>query len=191
MDYIVISKNKYMSKLFLFPLLNVKKNNLSFRTYLYWEGNKDMGIEEYELLVYFKHERDKSYLAFEQELVKNPYIQRCYILEEGTVYGFDMTVFNDEVDKFLKGEYSQFSDESKKLIKKYWGEVQDPSKTPKEAALLIAFHPEYYRKLAEEEMEMELPGELCGIFDKKIETFSGNIINTCCGEELMYSLNSL
>jgi hypothetical protein len=103
---------------FLYPLLGFKEKQLFVptNTYLYCDAI-DESILDYKLLVLFKFQEKELFSKFETDVIlKNDYLDTCYITEDGILYVFNLGNFSSTVDHFLNGEYSKLEKDIKTLI---------------------------------------------------------------------------
>lgn len=103
---------------FLYPLLGFKEKQLFVptNTYLYCNAIEE-SILDYKLLVLFKFQEKELFSKFETEIIlKNDYLDTCYLTEDGLLYVFNLGNFSTTVDYFLNGEYSKLEKDIKNLI---------------------------------------------------------------------------
>lgn len=123
MDKITDYRYVQKSKLFLLPLLEIKKDIFikPIGTYL-----KDSSREtkDYQLIVPFKKDDSSEFNYYESNyivnckyLVQDDYYETPYL----RIYTFDLSSFSSDFDKFLIGKYTEFSNKVKTLINFYWG----------------------------------------------------------------------
>jgi hypothetical protein len=168
MDYI-ITDDKKKSEHLLLPLLDLAKTHGGLlvkpdKVFCYWEPV--CGINCLEIGLFFKETKSNFWEGFEVSLLKNKNLMSSYFVEGGSVYIFTVDQYYEDVDKFLKGKYSQFHKDTKQKIRSYYCNfaVQgDP--TPKNDYYKIVLHPDrYFAKAAEElgveEKYLEKQGEL-------------------------------
>lgn len=201
----MIKKSKYFitsyfQKSFnlLFPLISKERQEGIINTYLFAE-QLDENILDYLLICEIK-----------KGVELNKYLQRylcsTYETDENTdVCIFDLNHISEEVDKFLSGNYSEYTEESKKDILRYnnWEKQIGRNKvviTVKDIKELkfdsnvhfyVFLYPDDFRKEVAEDMVKEydlydtvaeavktIKGikELCPIYDLDKETLNKNII---------------
>lgn len=175
------------SRAFLYPLVGNKKKELFTpkNTYLYWDGKES--IENGYLIVYYEHNFDVAYNMFEEEkIMKNKLISNCYILDSGTVYIYDLNIYEDTIQKFLNGKYSKFKPVIKDRIFSYHG-INKTFNTPRnDDPVSCALNPSIYYDVVADELGYEDStylrqevGELCSKFDVEKETLVADVISQC------------
>lgn len=121
-----ISDSKYIqkSKLFLVPLLEIKRDNFikPISTYIFDQSKPE---ERYKLIMPFKKEDSSEFDYYENNLLNCKYVDQLnyYETESLRVYFFDLSNFEQDYELFLNGKYSQFSTKTKALINLYWGRI--------------------------------------------------------------------
>lgn len=160
MDYIV-TEDKKKSEHLLLPLIDLSSTYQGLlvkpdKVFCWW--NNICGIDCLEIGVYFKENKTNFWEGFEKTLLKNINLMSSYLVEEGTVYIFTIDKYYDDVDKFLKGQYSKFDGKTKMKIRKYWGnrDFIDNFEAPKSDYYKIIFYPERYFEKAAEELGTEV-----------------------------------
>jgi hypothetical protein len=171
---------------FLFTLLGYSKMEtfVPKNTYLWWEEGEE-NIETLDILVHYHPEDETLFEIFEKkELMTHPHFDSCYSIEGGgKLYVFNLAHHVDTVEKFLRGRYSQFTDQVKKRILNYHGASLD--KVPRPGRTFhTSLYPELYMEQVAKEIKVDIEelkeiGELCSIYDKKRETFSGKFLEKC------------
>lgn len=110
------------SKLFLYPLLKIRKgvSVTPIGTYTSWVGHYDH--TDYKFMCTYHLRDDKEFYLFEKsKLLKNPLFSDFYHLNEDKgMYVFDYSDLSKDWDKYLKGKYSTMSDEIKKVILSFY-----------------------------------------------------------------------
>lgn len=107
-------KSKLLFALIAGNNYNGEDKNKVINTYLF-STEIDENILDYYLLAEFGKD-----VELDETLLKNLYT--TYSTENNTdLYIFDISCYKDDIDKFLIGEYSQFSEEAKKEILNYYG----------------------------------------------------------------------
>lgn len=168
---------KYFQKSlnYLYPLLGIDKDaDFPPSTYLWW--GKEESIDTNRLLVVYDKTSSVLYTPFEKKILfGNPYYEKCYELEDGKAYVFNLSTQHETVDKFIRGKYSQFSEGVKKRILAFHGASTDKSPRPGRH-IHASLYPElYFDKVAEEinvTVDLQQVGELVDPPEKKRETIS-------------------
>ena len=109
------------SKVFLYPLLNFKDNELfkPINTFLYCD-KIDESIIDYNLLVLYKFEEKTLFEKFEAtKIIPHKDMVNCYLTDDGMLYIFNLSHFSETVDHFINGDYSKFPEAVKKIIYKF------------------------------------------------------------------------
>ena len=112
------------SKVFLYPLLGIKKGAkfIPADTYICWDKLFTKDYRKY-ILVY-NEERTENYLKFEHNQIKrNIYYYSSYNIGEMNIYIFDLSRKAHDFDMFINGFYSKLSIEAKNSILNYFGNV--------------------------------------------------------------------
>lgn len=106
------------SKIFLYPLLEIKRGSsvVPENTYITWEdkySSKDM-----KLICIYHHRTDKEYLDFEQKILLKHNRLYEYIKgdSEKSIFVFDFSDKQEDWQKFLDGKYSKLSKLSREMI---------------------------------------------------------------------------
>ena len=123
------------SKVFLYPLLGIKKGIrfVPIETYLSWEGL--FGVEKNKFFCLYKvPEGDEEYKMFEVfkqlHLKTNEHFEDWFPLKKHSwgndqllLCQFDFDVYKKDLKRFKDGKYSQFSEYIKKRILDFFGDV--------------------------------------------------------------------
>lgn len=179
---------KYFQKSlnFLFPLLGLKREMtfVPVGTYLWWNGGES--IEDKYLLVGYEADFESSvFKAFEKKnLLAHPDLHKCYDVEGGRIYVFDMVRHSDTVDKFLEGKYSKFSEKDKRKILSYHDASLEKEPRPGRYIHMTLYPELYYEQVARDLEGVSVEtlrevGELTNRYDKTNETLNIKIIGEC------------
>lgn len=151
------------SKLFLYPILGIKKgHSISLiETYTGW---KDKFLpEDNKLLCLYYLRKDPEFINFEKtKLLNNPYFMDFYEVEsEQGVYIFDLREYTNDCINFHKGKYSKFSSKLKTQVINF-----QPKNTVNYAYVNSFVHPEKYFGIYKEILGVPMEvikatGELC------------------------------
>lgn len=155
MEYIV-AEDKRKSEHLLLPLIDLSNTYQGLlvkpdKVFCYWENV--CGIDCLEIGVYFKENKTNFWEGFEKGILSNRNLMSYYKVEEGNAYLFTVDKYYEDVDKFLKGQYSKFDGKTKMKIRNYWSNsaFKDNFECPKGDYYKIIFYPErYFEKAAEE-----------------------------------------
>jgi len=159
------------SKVFLYPLLRIKKN-VPFtpaETYICWDGVYD--LKDVKFLCVYNTEMNDRFKAFESNLKQNVLFEEYHKLSSDThLYVFDFKPFKRDFDSFVEGKYSKFTAISKDTIQEFFGN------NGKIASFVTAFlfpdiyHGEYAKELNVPMSVIESVYELCNKPDITKET---------------------
>jgi hypothetical protein len=110
------------SKVFLYPLLRLKKgiDFVPTETYCFWDEIYDH--LDYKFICVYKTKLNSSFIKFQLDhlpLLKNQ--MEHYDLGNEQMIVFDMTEYKHDYDKFIEGRYSAFSVSSKIAILEFFG----------------------------------------------------------------------
>ena len=165
--------NKYFqkSRSFLYPALDIKKNN-SFSpsgTYISLPGK--YGAEDMKLIVSFKISTSQEFLAFEsQMLTGNPLFEETFRIGEYNIYVFDFQVYQNDWFHFLTGKYSKLSGILKKAITNYYGEKSSEYKYIDSYLYPEKYYDLYAKLLDVDSKDLKKIGELCDPWDMDKES---------------------
>ena len=165
------------SKVFLYPLLGIKKGVrfVPTQTYLSW-GDK-YNIDSNKLLCLYVTDKDNKneFTLFSDKKLKTlPVFEKEHIINDyNYLYSFDLTLplKKRDLKKFKQGKYSEFSKKTKETIIKFFGEKG------KIAEYIESYlYPEYYFEDYSEllninQEDLEKVGELCSKPDFQKEDF--------------------
>lgn len=115
------------SKVFLYPLLGIKKGVrfVPAETYMSWNGIH--GIEDNHLICVYEVD-DKllnKYQIFEDQYIRhNKKFKYTIDLENRNKKAivFDLSRYKNDINKLIKGEYSKISKKTKEIIADFFGE---------------------------------------------------------------------
>ena len=165
------------SKVFLYPLLKLKKG-IAFvpeQTYIAWD--KLYSPDDMKLMCLYNAEPSTKYLSFEARYLKShPLLEAYFQIDENKhVYVFDMSEYKYDHKAFVKGKYSKFSLRSKDIIKEFFGTVGNISDY-----VLSFLRPDEYHELYADALGVDLDliknvYELCSPPDLEKETIFENI----------------
>lgn len=159
------------SKVFLYPLLRIKKNvpYTPAETYICWDGVYD--VTDLKFLCVYNTEMNEKFRIFEAGLKRNVLFDEYHKLSDDThLYIFDFSPFKRDFDSFIQGKYSKLSSISKDVIQEFFGN------NGKIASYVTAFlfpdiyHSEYAKELNVSVSVIESVYELCNKPDITKET---------------------
>ena len=106
------------SKVFLYPLLNLKKgmDYVPIQTYVCWEHTYVVG--DHMLLCEYHAKNTDEFIAFCDRYLKSHVLFSKYVDlgDNKHVFIFDFKSLKNDFNRFIKGNYSQFSLDSKLII---------------------------------------------------------------------------
>tara|TARA_R100001460_G_scaffold89600_3_gene131138 strand:- start:719 stop:1270 length:552 start_codon:yes stop_codon:yes gene_type:complete len=163
------------SKVFLYPLIDMKKNYryTPIETYVRWQNVYK--LSDKKLICEYKVRPSKRFQTFEKKYIAtNPYLENIiYLTEKQMVCIYDMSKFEDEFIYFIKGEYSKYKDIYKEKVLEFYEE-----KGKKNKYVDSYLFPEEYHEMYADELDVDLSivqdtFELCNKPDLEKETFNG------------------
>lgn len=114
------------TKQFILPCLDFDREYFLYDTFLenvYIKTDSiDLGITpiKYPLFLLYRYSESELYKAFELRIIKHPhYRHRIDINNYEVLFIFDIENFGKDVDKFIKGKYSELSNKLKNQIMKF------------------------------------------------------------------------
>tara|TARA_R100001460_G_C3554566_1_gene175403 strand:- start:1940 stop:2533 length:594 start_codon:yes stop_codon:yes gene_type:complete len=109
------------SKVFLYPLLGIKRGNsvVPIETYISWDGH--YSSEDMKLICVYKIRSDAEYKKFEKNiLTKHTRLYDYSNNNDVTIFIFDFSDLNEDWDYFINGKYSKFTSSLKNRILKFF-----------------------------------------------------------------------
>lgn len=167
------------SKVFLYPLLGIKKGVrfVPVQTYISW--NDIYPEDKHKLLCLYAIDSkwEKEFIMFSELFLETNILfeEKHTIDEEHLLYIFNLQPFKRDLNKFKKGNYSKFTKKTKEIIMKFFGE------TGKIAEYIESYlYPEFYFEdyaniLNVKEDDLRSVGELCSLPDLKKEDFKKDL----------------
>jgi len=159
------------SKVFLYPLLSLKKG-ISYvpnNTYISWDNyytNKDC-----KLICVYDDEMTSSFRHFESlNLLQHPMLFDYYNLESKSIYVFDLSQHKHDFSSFIEGYYSKFSLETKKKILNFFGNTGNISKYIESFLNPEEYHEQYSESLNVDINIIKDVYEVCSKPDMEKET---------------------
>ena len=164
------------SKVFLYPLLNLKKGikYVPIQTYVCIDDIYAFG--DYKLICEYHAKPDGSFKIFCDRYLNNHknFHKHVYLGENHHLFVFDLTKYKSDYNRFIEGAYSKFSLDSKLAILDFFissGSMSDFV----HGFLSPEFAHEDYAKFFAVDIELiEEVYELCSILNIEKETFSKN-----------------
>ncbi len=114
------------SKVFLYPLLGIKKGVrfVPVQTYISWNGYYTEDMNKFLCLYTVEKEDDKDFDNFAYLHIRtNPDFEEYHIINETNhLFVFDLSRYKRDIKKFKNGKYSKFTKRTKEIISKFFGE---------------------------------------------------------------------
>jgi hypothetical protein len=181
------------SKVFLYPLLKIKKGitRVPIQTYVAWDNV--YSTNDLKFLCEYKTKQTPKFNSFaKSHLLNHSLLEEVIELNENTqLFIFDFSKFKSDYNKFLKGKYSQYSLDSKISIIDFFG-TQDKIGSYVEGFLTPeGVHDEYAESLGVDIKSIEDIYEVCTPPDLEKETLIDNnhVINQLLKNSSIYLTN--
>ena len=181
------------SKVFLYPLLKIKKciTRVPIQTYVAWDNV--YSTNDLKFLCEYKTKQTPKFNSFaKSHLLNHSLLEEVIELNENTqLFIFDFSKFKSDYNKFLKGKYSQYSLDSKISIIDFFG-TQDKIGSYVEGFLTPeGVHDEYAESLGVDIKSIEDIYEVCTPPDLEKETLIDNnhVINQLLKNSSIYLTN--
>ena len=111
------------SKVFLYPLLQIKKGitHVPIQTYVAWDNV--YSVNDHKFFCEYKTKKTKVFNKFAADnFINNPLFEEAIELNENTqLYIYDFSSFKTDIKRFINGKYSQYSLDSKIKIIDFFG----------------------------------------------------------------------
>lgn len=151
------------SKIFLYPLLGIKRGTsvVPSETYVAW--NKKVNSEDMKLVCIYYTRTDNEYLQFEKNVLlkHNRLVDFVKVDEEKLVITFNFSDLSDDWSYFLEGKYSKMNLNTKRKILEFF-DKKSGNYAYVESYLFPEKHFETYAKILGVDAEMlRSVGELC------------------------------
>lgn len=186
---IVYTEYFQKSKVFLYPLLGIKKgiSHVPSETYVCWDGL--YSEKDYKFICVYNCDKDDKYLKFElNNLLGHPMLDGCYVLSNDKfAYVFDFSEYKHDHQKFINGQYSKFSLQSKEKIINFFNAGGKMSKYIESFLNPDEYHQDYADSLGVNVEQIKEVHEVCSKPDMLKETLSDQVPNEL---ELLNSLKT-
>jgi hypothetical protein len=151
------------SKIFLYPLLGIKRGTsvVPKETYLSW--NDTINSEDMTLVCIYHTRTDQEYMQFEKNILlkHNRLIDFVKVDEENLVVTFNFSDLGDDWFNFLNGKYSKIDINTKRKILDFF-DKKSGNYAYVESYLFPEKHFETYARILEVDIDMlKSVGELC------------------------------
>ncbi|MGY8918688.1 MAG: hypothetical protein ACKVJ6_10460 [Flavobacteriales bacterium] len=137
------------SKIFLYPLLGIKKGAsfIPHETYISWED--EYSIDDMLLFCLYKEKNTHDFKDFEYEfLLSNVHFLKYYKLKPGYhLYVFDFKTYPQTWISFIKGMYSKIYTREKDTIQLFFGKEGVLADTVESYLYPEYYHDDYAEKL--------------------------------------------
>tara|TARA_R110001592_G_scaffold93109_3_gene270638 strand:- start:2353 stop:2907 length:555 start_codon:yes stop_codon:yes gene_type:complete len=168
------------SKVFLYPLLGIKKGVkfVPIQTYISWNGYYTEDMNKF-LCLYSVDINNPEFEKFEKlHLKTHPNFEEYHVIDDKNhLYVFDLSKCKRDVNKFKKGKYSKMTKKSKEIICNFFGEKGTIADYV-ESYLYPDYYWDDYSKILNINIEDLIEvGELCDIPDLKKEDLKKDFVN--------------
>lgn len=170
------------SKVFLYPLLEIKKGSRYVPIETYVQLEDVFFKNDYIFICAYSHEQgNEDFADFANKVLRKHSLYRKDIfLNDLHLFIFNMQEYKHDIDRFLNGKYSRFSQNTKKKILTFFGKTGTISKYVESY-----IYPENYYQIYSELLNvdydiLESVGELCDRPNLKKETFTVNVTKKVC-----------
>lgn len=167
------------SKIFLYPLLGISKNEsyVPTETYVCWDGLYT--VDDCKYICIYNAKKDKEYKLFENNVLKrlSNFESSFSLNKDRHVYIFDYSEYKHDYSMFIKGMYSKLSLKSKDKILNYFGKVGKISSYIKSYLNPEEYHDVYAEALLVHIDLIKEVYEICSIPNIKKETLFEYISN--------------
>jgi hypothetical protein len=167
----VYKKYFQKSKVFLYPLLGIKRgvSVVPVETYFSWEGYYNS--EDMKLICVYDIRKDEEYVLFEKNtLLKHNRLSDYIKVNSQAIFTFDFSDMGDDWFHLINGRYSKISLELKQKILNFFDKYSG-NYAYMHSYLIPEKYFSNYAELLDVEPEMLIKvGELCSIPDTAKET---------------------
>ena len=170
---IVYTQYFQKSKVFLYPLLGVKKGSkyVPKSTFILWDKFYDK--DDYKLILIYEHDNSLEYKIFVDQSIKplHKYERKFKISDNKDLYLFNMKKCKHDYDCFFDGKFSQMTMEAKRKIKSYFSSAGKISKYIESFLNPEEFHDDYATAFNVSDELIKDVYELCSKPDLSKEMF--------------------
>jgi hypothetical protein len=167
----VYKKYFQKSKVFLYPLLGIKRGTsvIPVETYVSWEGH--CTAEDMKLICLYDVRTDAEYMNFEKNVLLNHNRLSDYVkVNSQAVFTFDFSDLEDDWSHFMNGKYSKISLNLKQKILNFFDKYSG-NYAYMHSYLIPEKYFENYAELLGADLQMLIKvGELCSKPDTEKET---------------------
>ena len=166
------------SKVFLYPLLKLKRgiSHVPIETYICWDGVYT--IDDFKFLCVYHCERDDKFQKFESNhLINHKMLENVIELsDDKRIYIFNLYDYKYDYRRFIEGKYSKFSLGTKNLILNFFGSIGNISEYINSFLDPAPYHEDYAEALQVSVESIQDVYEVCSIPDLKKETLKTEIL---------------
>lgn len=167
------------SKIFLYPLLDIKKGSPAVpeQTYIAWEGY--IKPEDAKLVTVYPNRKDDEYITFQKNvLLKHPRIcDYVELNEEQLLITFEFTDISDDWNHFINGRYSMIDNKIKRKILSFFSKTSANHVYMESYLFPDKYFNLYAKLLCTDEALLRSVGELCSKLDLERETLFAEVMN--------------
>lgn len=172
--------NKYFqkSKVFLYPLLGIKRGAKSIPSETYIAWNDKIKAEDMKLICLYHPDNSSNYLEHESDILlkHNRLIDVNIIDKTNKVFVFDFSDIENDWIKFINGKYSNISKETKSKILNFFDKNSANHVYMKSYLIPDKYFEDYAECLGVDIDLLEDVGELCPKINIEKETLVTNHI---------------
>jgi hypothetical protein len=170
------------SKVFLYPLLGIKKGVrfVPVQTYISWNNICPENMNKF-LCLYNIDKKDetlkKQFEIFKKEhLEEHQLYEAHHIIDNLDLFIFDFSIYKKDLEKFKKGLYSEFSHYTKEIILNFFGKIGTISEYV-ESYLYPGYFYDIYAEILKVPVEdLHEVGQLCDKPDMTKEEFEKELV---------------
>jgi hypothetical protein len=170
------------SKVFLYPLLKLKKGiaYVPIQTYVCWEH--ECAVEDHKLLCEYHVKSSDKFVAFCNRYLKSNKLFYEYIDlgENKHLFIFDFKPYKNDYNRFILGKFSQFSLESKLVILDFFSSSGHMLNVVTSFLSPDNVHAKYALALNVDVEEIQKVYEVCSMPNLEKETFQDNNLLLDC-----------
>lgn len=164
------------SKIFLYPLLKLKKG-MTFvpkQTYLIWDNVYSVEDRKFLCEYHFKDENKFTKFILDTFAGHRLYEHLVQLADDKCLVVFDFTPLKSDYDKVIKGQYSQLSLDTKLTIIDFFGDSRTIHDCVQGFLAPAEVHDKYAEKLGVRLEVIQKINEVCSLPDLKKETIVDN-----------------
>lgn len=166
------------SKVFLYPLLGIKKGIrfVPLQTYISWGTSIPESKNKFFCLYETDKKNKKAFNSFIEQIKENMYFESYDLIKEIDnkklwLFTFDLRVYKKDLKHFKQGQYSKFSKLTKHIIKNFFGDTGTIAEYIESYLYPGYFYDTYAEILNVSVEDLHKVGQLCDKPDMKKENF--------------------